>query len=260
MHYTISNVPPVEAADPSLMAETTAVIVAMTGMLAVLVWPALIAFALWLYRSSLVDILKRVRNAKGMGVEVDMRELAESTVEVQTEIIPKAPTQPTAVAQQDKPEEVDKPKEEKTLSVEHVYPGFAASNLVYLDAFQNWIRSEPGSDSTFDALARVNRPSAILFAWGEVEKRIKHLAELVGAPKGPTFGITADLANRGIIRPPLHRLLKDLNRLRNRVAHSDVDLTESDTAQFRESAQTAEAELAELIAEALSLGRNMPPE
>lgn len=255
--------PPVATPDPSMMTDITALIAAITALLAVLVWPILIGFALRAYREPITEILSRVRGAKGLGVELEMRDLIESTVEAQTSSSADGIAAPTANTD----DEVSSPKGEVAQPATGSRPtridlGSVPSDLQYVrsDAVRallsNWLHAYAASDNTFDSLARINRPSAVLFAWGEVEKRIRQLAEIAGLKSAPTFALIDQLRKDGLIRPTLYPLLKDLNRLRNRVAHSDVDLSDSDIEQFRDSSQTAERELGEMIEEAIRRRRD----
>jgi hypothetical protein len=262
-HYTITNVPPVEATGATVTQDITGLIAAVTALLAVLVWPVLIGYALRTYREPITEILGRVRGAKGLGVELEMRDLIESTVEAQTSSSDEA-TAPIPAAT-DGGESL--PADGN--SSEGVDEGATNANLRPLPAnieypsaelravLSNWLSANSASDSTFDSLARINRPSAILFAWGQVEQRIRQLAGISGLKAAPTFALLDQLRKEGLIRPSLYPLLKDLNRLRNRVAHSNVDLSETDIEQFRGSAQTAERELNEMIEVAIRRGRDL---
>jgi len=258
--YTITNVPPVEVPDPSLMTEITGLVTAVTALIAVLVWPILIGFGLRIYREPITQVLGRVRGAKGLGVELEMQELIESTAEAQTAASPAAEPIAPEVPQQDGLAADE---------IEDGLEGMATTNPTRIDLadipsdyrfvrhealrslLSSWLAGNQSADNTFESLARIHRPSAVLFAWGEVEKRIKQLAEINGLRNGPTFALIEALRREGQIKSSLHPLLKDLNRIRNRVAHGDEDLSDKFIVQFRDSAQTAERELGEMIAEAL---------
>ncbi|WP_161639191.1 hypothetical protein [Brevundimonas diminuta] len=248
---TITNVPPTpDMPDPSLLTEVTALIVAITALLAVIVWPVLIGYGLKKFHAPISDLLKRVRAAEGMGVKVNMDDLEKKAIAagIEGDGVPQLDPQdvpPTDNASSDNAQ--SEPAEPNV--VERSIPVDRDSSAREARRRQREI-SRLNQDfgighDELETLAKIHPPSAVLWAWTDLEKSLSLLAESCAVSSPIVLVSVTQLYKLGVIPPILKSLLYDLWNVRQQMA-AGSNFSFDDALKFGRSAQQAKRELDDL--------------
>lgn len=230
--YTITNVPPVE---PSWIAETATLVTAVGAVIAILVWPILVGYTLFLFRNPISRFIDRIKAAKGFGVDLDAdvaglavitevvkEEAAEDEAEgVVTDTAAKAELEPAA----------------ETSNGSTVTPRHSSME----DDFSIW-RRWLQTDSSENLYSSRN---LVQFSWMSVDRAIKRLGAKYGMA-GRSETIIKVLAAKKILSPTLAILLSKLLQYKDDAVQGR-DFSRREAQQIRSSAQTAIREINELV-------------
>lgn len=172
-------------------------------------WPVALVVVALIFRGQINKLLKRIKGAKYGDAEVQFREELDK-IEAQVSELPLAiePAAGDAV-----PEASLGPataQQDGSLSAQHPDD---EPELVRV-AFQN---------EKFNEIAKLSPSAAVLNAWRDVERELKHSFKKSGLSNqekmGPPFQIAMRLYKMGIIDKPTMDIINDLKNLRNTAAH-----------------------------------------
>lgn len=165
----------------------------IVDILKVIAWPTVVVVSMWLLRRPLADLVPATRRVRYKDLQV----------------------------------EFGKDVEEVRMEAEAELPPLAAREL-----------SRPSTEDRLLLMADVSPNAAILEAWREVERASLKLLEARSThiPSSVTARykmIMRLLGHAGVVEPKKLKILNDLRRLRNRVAHADgVEATVDQALEF----------------------------
>lgn len=237
---TITNVP--EAADPSALADWAGLITSVTGLMVAIGWPIVVIVGMILFRKSIRSFVGRIKNAKGLGLDLETQLEVIATqveaVEIQAELADPVETTPLEAAPDTRPSE--------PTPIDYGVPPFGDQ--------KRWNKS----NNSFQQTVRHNPSSALLLTWAELEVTLQNLARSYGVAVTVPRLMLNQLSEMGVTSSLLTGVILDLERLRTSVAHGFMEPTSTDAWAFRTSAKSVQKELHDIFLRAQP-DRPQPP-
>lgn len=279
--FTITNAPP--PAEPSQLAEITALVAAVGTALSGIMVPIVFLLALLIFRKPVSDVIRNLSSLEGPGgmkvqTHERLRPATEAVEEMTAENIAAAappveePHLRNPDARADTKSEIDPAHEPVpdddagTVETEQTGPSSTRSpktlelyqrlieQLKTVDGHTAWyVGASMGTvdNHTFDDLLRTHPASAVLFAWNEVEGKLRALAKSRGVAtrlhRAPARLLISELKRADAMPIELAELLREMMEVRADAMHSGGQISEATALDFRRSAEVASREIARQI-------------
>lgn len=275
--FTITNMP--EAAEPSTLAEVTALITAAGTALGGIIVPLVILLALWMFRHPISELIKNLSSLEGPGgVKVQTHErlgpATEAVEELTAEEIAAAeppvvqpmeadaasgeatsePNPPQEIRVEGRDERVsdNTSRDDHEQEIDHYLPkeslSPAASGSHSKWRFIAALDNQSVGRRTFADLLRIHPASAVLFEWNEVEAALRALAGSRGLAEEqlrvPPRILISRLKRLDAMPIELADLLREMMDVRSDALHQSGQISEKTALDFRRSAQVARREIA----------------